>query len=74
MMTNILLFKTSLENNRKAKVVNPILQKYPFIIDWSVDVEDIDHVLRIETVGDLSEREVIRLMNGYGIFCEPLVD
>ena len=74
MTTTILVFKTDITNPRKVMSVLPILSNYPIITDWSIDTEDVDHVLRIEAYGDLKESEIIRLMKQYGFYCEVLTD
>lgn len=69
-----LIFKTDIATKRKVKAVKPIFNGHPGIVDWSVDVQDIDHVLRIEPAGDLAEKDVINLIKPHGFYCEALPD
>lgn len=71
---NILIFKTDIKTKRKVNVLKNILRKYPVIIDWSVDVEDVDRVLRVKTIGNINENEIINLIKPSGFNCEVLQD
>ncbi|MDD7886324.1 hypothetical protein [Flavivirga sp. 57AJ16] len=39
---------------------------------WSVDMEDIDNVLRIETSGNMLESNVIDLLGEINLYCQDL--
>ncbi|MBD3638467.1 MAG: hypothetical protein HUJ25_14035 [Crocinitomicaceae bacterium] len=71
---NVLVFKTNILNQRMVEYLSPLLAEHPEIINWSVDTEDVDKVLRIETNLDVSETEIIELVNAAGIACEVLKD
>jgi len=71
---NLLIFKTNIDTNNKVIVLSKILNEGSSIIKWSIDNEDIDNVLRIETDGCLTERDIITLTNKHGFFCELLND
>lgn len=43
------------------------------IINWSVDLEDIDNVLRIEAKTNLTENTVIELVKEYGFQIKTLI-
>ncbi|MEM7375306.1 MAG: hypothetical protein AAF587_42315 [Bacteroidota bacterium] len=71
---HILIFKTNITSRRKVKEVSPRMNHHPLIADWSIDLEDIDNVLRIEAKNTLVEKEVISLIEGCGYVCEELPD
>ncbi len=67
---------TVLRSNLKTKVeverVSPLFDLHPAIIKWSVDYEDIDKVLRIESSENLSTKKLKKLLKVYGIEVEDL--
>ncbi|WP_224998797.1 hypothetical protein [Cesiribacter sp. SM1] len=70
----VLVFKTSVQNKAEvaglAPALNYLLNKRGI---WNFDLEDCDHILRIES-SSLQCEEIIRLMNGQGFFCAELED
>ncbi len=52
----------------------PLFKRYSSISNWSIDLEDRDKVLRVETVGSLEEHDVINLVKERGFHCEALPD
>jgi len=70
----ILIFRTDIKTKKKFKAVKPIFNRHPSISSWSIDIEDIDNVLRIEASENLDERDVITLTNTQGFYCEALKD
>lgn len=71
---NILVLRTDLKTRKKVKALAPMLNHHPNVLSWSVDIEDIDNVLRIEATGALDEASVIRLLQSYGYYCAALPD
>jgi len=71
---NLLIFKTNLDTSEKVKALVRLFKKHPFVASWSVDIEDVDNVLRVETTGAVNEKDVIDLMHKFGIYCELLND
>lgn len=71
---NVLIFKTDINTRQKANDLKRIFDHHPDVGVWSVDMEDVDKVLRIEATDDLSENEVIQLIRPHGISCEVLPD
>lgn len=67
-----LIFKTNIQSNKHLLVIEEAFEAYPSIVDWNVDTDDIDNVLRIETEELLIEDEIINLLNKHGIICEVL--
>lgn len=68
----LLIFKTNIEHKKSLKAVKKAFKKVPDIVDWTVDTEDIDKVLRVELGGLLTEEEVITLVKRLGLNCEVL--
>ncbi|MBV1924035.1 MAG: hypothetical protein KUG68_08415 [Flavobacteriaceae bacterium] len=68
----LLLFQTNIESRKKVALLTPMFNKHTEILKWSVDLEDIDHVLRIEATPSLSEIDVIELVQLQGIKIEVL--
>lgn len=71
---NLLIFRTDIKSKNKVKTIKPILNNHPTISEWSVDLEDIDNVLRIEAQDDLSEKDIIHMIKKCGFYCEMLPD
>ena len=65
----LLIFRTDIKSADRVRHIQTILDDYPGVISWSVDLEDIDNVLRIEATAELSEMEVMVLgrQQGYDI-------
>ena len=70
----LLIFKTDIKTKKKIKEVGSVFKNHPIIMNWSIDTEDIDNVLRIEASGNLSEGEIIHLITTCGFYCEALPD
>lgn len=73
MAPHILIFKTNIESDTAHKEVESILKNHSSVIDWSIDKEDIDKVLRIESTINNSA-EIITTINQAGFICEELPD
>ena len=69
----VLVFKTNLQFRKDVQLLAPILNATRGIIRWNVDHDDIDNVLRIETVQPGVE-DIIRIVTNAGYFCEELPD
>ncbi|TGV04071.1 hypothetical protein [Flavivirga rizhaonensis] len=69
---NILVFKTDIDNTHKLASINNFFAQIPEINHWSVDMEDIDNVLRVETSGDILESNIIDLLNKIDVYCQDL--
>ncbi len=70
---HILVFKTNIETDTAHKDVESILNNHASVIGWNIDKEDVDKVLRIESITNNS-REIISTINEAGYFCEELPD
>ncbi len=70
---DILVFKTNVFSEDDLMKIAELLGGEPNIFKWSIDTEDIDHVLRIESK-DLSVQEVIFKVEAAGFLCNELTD
>tara|TARA_R110002049_G_scaffold127846_1_gene284954 strand:- start:1207 stop:1458 length:252 start_codon:yes stop_codon:yes gene_type:complete len=66
------IFKTNIRTEQDIFIIRQILNSNPNIITWSVDMEDIDKVLRIESHKDFNEEEIITMVKLRGLYCEEL--
>jgi hypothetical protein len=70
---NVHVFKTDIDSDSLIESVKPILNSNQYISDWSIDIEDIDNVLRIVSA-ELLENEIIKIIKSKGFSCEALPD
>ena len=70
----LLIFRTDIKTKKKVKAVKQLFNSHDNIIDWSVDLEDIDNVLWIKATEQLAENDVINLIKPTGFYCDALVD
>jgi hypothetical protein len=69
---NILIFKTNIKYKKDLHNLTHVMNSIPSVALWSVDREDIDKVLRIESTSN--DTEAIRNKIQYaGYLCEELV-
>lgn len=69
----LLIFQTDINSQQNVEAIQPLFNNHNHILDWSVDTEDIDNVLRIEATENLNETDVIKLMSTKGFYCDDLV-
>ena len=69
---NILILKTDIYTVYAQHLFHAVFDKHPDIIDWSIDMEDVDKVLRIVATENLSSHEVIELVRQRNFYCEEL--
>ena len=62
----ILVFKTSIVTHLDMLQAGMLLSPHPQIINWHVDLEDCDKVLRIECYG-LNEADIVEILKETGI-------
>ncbi|WP_119078720.1 hypothetical protein [Chitinophaga alhagiae] len=67
----VLVFRTNIRFKKDLRLIGPVLDKQPGIQRWTVDREDSDKVLRIESRA-LRAQDVIRLVTRAGFDCEEL--
>jgi len=68
----LLILKTNINTKQQVAEVAPVFDPHPGILDWCVDVEDIDKVLRIEATDEFSARQVAVLLRELGYYCTDL--
>lgn len=71
---NLLIYKTDIDNQQKVERLAVVFDKSRTIKEWSVDMEDIDNVLRIELDQNTQENEILHLVSASGIHLESLPD
>ena len=71
---NVIVLGTNISNRQKMKKIHPILSSAPTIFKWSVDMEDVDKVLRVETATKVSENHIIGLLKSVGLTGRQLPD
>ncbi len=70
----LLLFRTDIKSKKKVKSLKPMFNNHIDILDWSVDLEDIDNVLRIEATVNLTEDDIVKLVKDNGFYIKTLTD
>lgn len=70
----LFIMRTNIQSEDRVNRIRPHLNIHPQIKRWSIDFEDIDHVLKIEASCYLQEHELVALVNGCGFDCEELPD
>lgn len=68
------IFKTNIRNRKKIRHAKSLLKKHLSIKNWSVDLEDVDKVMRIEVTNDILENDIISMMRNNAFSCEVLSD
>jgi len=68
-----LIFKTNIESELALKEIEVALVADTNLLDWSIDREDIDKVLRVESKINNS-KEIINTIRHAGYICEELPD
>lgn len=70
----LLLFQTDIRSKKKVKSLKPTLNKHSDILKWSIDLEDIDKVLKIEATTNITENDIIEIVQMHGFYIEILTD
>jgi hypothetical protein len=67
----ILVFKTSISNKKELDKATPYLDITLQNARWNLDLEDCDHVLRIDSRIDVSDK-IVQSLTSIGFSCEEL--
>jgi hypothetical protein len=67
----ILVFKTNLEDSRRINDIASLLNTHPHIIQWNVDTDDCDKVLRVLS-RNIKPLDVEMILLNAGYYCEEL--
>lgn len=70
----VLVFRTDIASQEKIESIQPFLNRNKKVLKWSIDIKDIDNVLRIEAAPSLFEQDVIGLISMHGFYVEPMLD
>ena len=68
----IFVLKTNIDSDENINIVQSLMQMHPLVIDWHIDREDIDKVMRIEAQSNIKEEDIIHLLTQYGVASETL--
>lgn len=69
----IFVFKSDIKTKKDVRFLQRFLDIHPRIKQWSVDISDVDHVLRIVTA-TLNESNIADIISRCGYSCETLKD
>tara|TARA_R110000737_G_scaffold53512_1_gene75148 strand:- start:14198 stop:14476 length:279 start_codon:yes stop_codon:yes gene_type:complete len=69
---NLLIYRTNISSKKRIKLLQPFFDEHPHILDWNVDRQDVDNVLRIEVLDGIKEEEVLVFIHNQGLLCEEL--
>ena len=64
-------FKTNINCSNCVAKVTPFLNKKEGVISWSVDIDNPDKILVVETI-DLSAEDIVKTVKRTGFEAEPL--
>lgn len=70
-VTEVLVFKTSIQTPVEVQFLSNILDNQDGISSWSIDLDDWEKVLRIESEG-ISPDEVKSILSSINIRCKQL--
>jgi hypothetical protein len=69
----ILVFKTNVENMSHIRKLYGLFKTIKGILKWNVDTEDIDKILRVETV-NVTPQNIEMVLQNAGYYCKELQD
>ena len=64
-------FKTNINCSSCVAKVTPFLNKKEGVISWSVDIDNPDKILVVETI-DLSAEDIVKTVKRTGFEAEPI--
>jgi hypothetical protein len=70
---HVFVFKTNISYKKDIRAIAYYLNSYPSIIKWNIDREDIDKILRVESLSN-NAGEIINTIQLAGYCCEELSD
>lgn len=70
----LFIYGTDINTEHKVKSIHKLFNEDSNIIDVSIDIEDIDNVLRIEATDFIEEVDIINKVEKKGFHCMELVD
>ncbi|PSL46375.1 hypothetical protein CLV51_103353 [Chitinophaga niastensis] len=72
-LNHILIFKTNIATTAARQQIATVLDMHPLIAQWTVDLMDVDCVLRVVSY-HLSPADVIAIVARYNYECTELTD
>jgi len=69
----VMVFKTNLTDEKDVRQISALLNLANGIIKWTIDLSDIDRVLRIEAF-EIKPFKIMQLVATAGYSCEELTD
>lgn len=70
----LFIYGTDIDTEYKVKSIHNLFYEDTNIIDISIDIEDVDNVLRIEATDYVEENDIINKVEKKGFHCVELVD
>jgi hypothetical protein len=67
----LFIFKTYIVDLCKNCEVYKALDRHTDVMQWSVDTDDVDHVLRVKSA-NLSSVDIVSILNNLGHECHEL--
>ena len=67
----VLVYKTNINHRTDIEKISPVLSQYNKVLAWNVDIDDIDKVLRIEAMTNISN-EIQNIINQSGYTCQEM--
>jgi hypothetical protein len=67
----VLVFKTNLTDAKRISDIESLLDIHPHIVQWNVDLDDCDNILRIVS-RNIAPAEVENMILNAGYYCEEL--
>lgn len=69
---NLHILRTSIATKRDLFPIQHFFDTHPKILRWSIDLEDVDKVLKIYGTKTLKEITIINEIKELGFYCESL--
>ncbi|WP_406684073.1 hypothetical protein N1F78_15490 [Seonamhaeicola sp. MEBiC1930] len=66
------ILKTNIKSKPAVNTLKLLFNAHPDIVRWSIDLEDIDKVLRVETNNNIEQEDIIEQVSSRGFYCEEL--
>ncbi len=70
----LFILKTDIRNKKQVNQLRPVFESYAQIKRWTIDMHDVDRVLKVEASEEVEKKEMIQMVRDQGIFCEELPD
>lgn len=70
---SLMIFRTDISSKKEVQLLNNILADAPHILEWTIDLEDIDNVFRVRS-NKMTEQDIIELGRDHNFKIEMLPD